>query len=222
MPELSTSLKKLANLSAPLAHALRLKGKARIPGERLASEIRARTSERWTWARKSPVMRLRRRWDPHFVQTTVSLADKRSKMRANSVLLIEDDPDYARFVSAVLSHSGGAFEIRAAPTLRSGLDTVRSFRPDVILLDLGLPDCSGPETFRCVKAHAPETPIVVLTANDDEATALQAAEDGVQDYLVKGLQQPRVIARCVKMALRRHARHNAGKSPAGHPEIYFG
>lgn len=155
-------------------------------------------------------------------QTPVSLADMTGKMRTNSILLIEDDPDYTRFVSAVLSNCGGAFEIRAAATLSGGLDTANRYRPDLILLDLGLPDCSGHETFRRVKAHAPETPIVVLTANDDEATAMQAAEDGVQDYLVKGLQQPRVIARCVKMALRRQARHDAGKSPADHPEIYFG
>jgi DNA-binding response OmpR family regulator len=122
------------------------------------------------------------------------------------VLVIEDDPEYRIFVTTVLAASGKPFEVRTAATLAEGLETLALFRPDVILLDLDLPDSTGYDTFLRVRRRAGGTAIILLTALDDDYTALRAAEDGVQDYLVKGLQQPKIIARCVNMALRRQAR----------------
>ena len=143
-------------------------------------------------------------------------------MPQNSVLLIEDDPQYTELVAAVLSGGNDCFEMRSASTLQTGLDAVKRLNPDIILLDLDLPDSAGYETFLRVRAQAPETPIIVLTGTDDDETALKAAEGGVQDYLVKGLQQPKVIARCVKMALHRHSRRVVKKVPLALPELYWG
>lgn len=128
-------------------------------------------------------------------------------MQSNKrVLVIEDDPEYTQLVTTVLAGPGNPFEVRSAATLAEGLDAVIRFSPDLILLDLDLPDCSGYDTFLRVRARAEGTPIVVLTGLDDDRTALRAAEDGAQDYLVKGLQQPKLVARCVNMTLRRQAR----------------
>lgn len=157
-----------------------------------------------------------------YFKTLPYRSDKLSKMRKTSVLLIEDDPEYTRLVTAVLSGSASSIDLHAAATLHAGLALAARLKPDLILLDLNLPDCSGYDTFLRVKVRIPETPIVVLTGIDDEATAMKAAEDGAHDYLVKGLQQPKVIARSVKMALRKHARRNPNKDAVACSELYFG
>ena len=139
-------------------------------------------------------------------------------MGQHRVLLIEDDPDYAQLVNAVLAANGDTFVVQTTATLREGLAAATHFRPDIILLDLDLPDSSGYETFLRVRALA-FAPIVVVTGTDDEAMALRAAENGAHDFLVKGLQQPKVIARCVKMVLRRQAPKAAALTC---PELYYG
>jgi DNA-binding response OmpR family regulator len=130
------------------------------------------------------------------------------------ILLIEDDPDYEQLVRAVFSGSGNALEIRSAESLASGLVSIARYKPDVILLDLSLPDCSGYETFLRVRECAGETPIIVLTGLDDDQVAIQAVEDGAQDYLVKSLTQPNLIARSMKMAVSRQNRQSR-LSPGG-------
>ena len=139
-------------------------------------------------------------------------------MRPHRVLLIEDDADYTDLLTAVLSARPGAFEIQKAAVLSSGLSMLGCFHPDIILLDLDLPDCSGYQTFLQVKSRAPQTPIIVLTGNDDEAMALKAADDGAHDYIVKGLQQPKAVERRVQMVLRR----NAQPERLARSELYYG
>lgn len=139
-------------------------------------------------------------------------------MRPHRVLLIEDDANYAHLLTAVLSARPAAFEIQTAAVLSTGLSMLTSFRPDIVLIDLELPDCSGYQTFLRVKARVPETPIIVLTGDDDEAMALRAADDGAQDYIVKGLLQPKAIERRVQMVLRRSAQPER----LARSELYYG
>jgi DNA-binding response OmpR family regulator len=80
------------------------------------------------------------------------------------ILIIEDDEDYLRLVSAVLTRSEEAFEVKTARTLAEGVACVERFHPEIILVDLNLPDSTGYETFLRVKAQAGGVPIVVLTA----------------------------------------------------------
>src|SRR5690349_11315732 len=124
---------------------------------------------------------------------------------ANSrrVLIIEDDEDYQRFVSAVLAGSEEAFEVKIARSLAEGLVLLKQCHPEVILVDLNLSDSTGYETFIRVQQQAEGIPIIVLTAVDDDHTAIQAVKDGAQDYLVKSLIQPKLIARSMNMALQR-------------------
>ena len=82
---------------------------------------------------------------------------------------------------------------------------------DVILLDLGLPDCSGMDTFKQTRARAPKTPIVILSSADSEALALQMIQEGAEDYLVKSSCDAEALARAVRRAVVRHkSQGNAG------------
>jgi CheY-like chemotaxis protein/MinD-like ATPase involved in chromosome partitioning or flagellar assembly len=119
------------------------------------------------------------------------------------ILIIEDDEDYKRLVSAVLARSEEPFDVRTAHSLADGIALLKQFHPEVILVDLNLPDSTGYETFLRVQAEAGAVPIIVLTALDDDKTVLQAIKDGAQDYLIKSLIQPKLIARSMNMALHR-------------------
>jgi diguanylate cyclase (GGDEF)-like protein/PAS domain S-box-containing protein len=75
--------------------------------------------------------------------------------------------------------------------------------PDIILLDLGLPDAQGLEAIRRARAAAPRVPLVVLTALDDESVAARALREGVQDYLIKGQIDARGLLRALRYAVER-------------------
>jgi len=120
------------------------------------------------------------------------------------VLLIEDDEDYERLVREVLRGSE-TFEVRSAPNLVAGLSLIDQVSPAVILVDLNLADSSGYETFVRVRDHAQRIPIIVLTGLADDQTAVQANQAGAQDHLVKGLTHPKLIARCINMAISRQS-----------------
>jgi DNA-binding response OmpR family regulator len=122
------------------------------------------------------------------------------------ILIIEDDEDYKRLVSAVLARSEEPFDVKTAHTLAEGILLLKQFNPEVILVDLNLPDSTGYETFLRVQAEAGVIPIIVLTSLDDDNTVLQAIKDGAQDYLIKSLIQPKLIARSMNMALHRLGR----------------
>ena len=119
--------------------------------------------------------------------------------------MIEDDLDYERLVREILGNSE-CFEVHSAPSLSVGLDRIDRYSPEVILVDLNLSDSSGYETFLRVRERAPGIPIIVLTGMDDEQVALRAVEEGAQDYLVKNMVQPKLLARCMSMALSRQKR----------------
>jgi DNA-binding response OmpR family regulator len=135
-------------------------------------------------------------------------------MPRKRILLIEDDPNYEELISAVLTACGDGFEVKSASRLDAGLVLIQQYVPDLILVDLNLPDSSGYETFLRVREHTRGIPIVVLTGLDDDQAAVLAVEDGAQDYLVKSLIQPKFIARCVHMALSRQKRQVARKESA--------
>jgi Flp pilus assembly CpaE family ATPase len=132
------------------------------------------------------------------------------------IVLIEDDQEFAQLVSAALPED--TFEIRRAPTLAAGLALVERFQPEVILADLNLADSTGFDTFLRVRKCAQEIPVVVLTGLDDDETAIRAVEDGAQDYLVKSSFQPRLLARCVNLALTRQRQ----SAPRANPEASHG
>ena len=121
-----------------------------------------------------------------------------------NVLLIEDNPDVARSIRQILqSQRGNAFLLEDADRLDAGLECLRADRRDAVLLDLSLPDSTGLGALTRVRACAPHTPIIVMTDLDDEALALQATEQGAQDYVIKGQADGNTLARVIRYAVER-------------------
>jgi signal transduction histidine kinase len=89
--------------------------------------------------------------------------------------------------------------------LADGLASMTKQPPSVVLLDLNLPDSHGAETFRKVLDHAPGVPVVILSGQDDEALAMKALHQGVQDYLVKGDISSAHLERVMRYAIERQA-----------------
>lgn len=104
-----------------------------------------------------------------------------------SVLLVEDDPQHAESIKAMLERVHEFdFVIKHCYKLQEGLKILENDKFDVILLDLGLPDSAGFETFQSFHQQAPGIPIVIFTSLFDEEIALKTLNSGAQEYLFKG------------------------------------
>jgi Flp pilus assembly CpaE family ATPase len=123
-----------------------------------------------------------------------------------NVLLIEDNPDYTELVQHWLSAAGEgvAYILNWTDSLAAGMRRLSQGGIDVILLDLGLPDCTGVETFTSTRAYAPGIPIIVLSAGDSESLALQMIQEGADDYLVKSTCNAELLLRAIRYAIERH------------------
>ena len=120
------------------------------------------------------------------------------------VLLVEDNPGDADLILAMLEDSRSTrFEFERATHLAAATARLATGGIDLVLLDLGLPDSVGLDTLTAVRAAAPGTPVVVLTGNSDESTAVQAVRSGAADYLVKGMADARGLARTLRYAIER-------------------
>jgi PAS domain S-box-containing protein len=120
------------------------------------------------------------------------------------VLLVEDNPGDARLIVEFLRDvKGTVFEAQGAGDLSSSLDRLSHAGIDIVLLDLGLPDSQGLDTFVRLKNGARGAPIVVISGLDDERVALDAVRAGAQDYLVKGRIDGDVLSRVIRYAIER-------------------
>jgi Flp pilus assembly CpaE family ATPase len=126
-----------------------------------------------------------------------------------SVLLIEDDPDYAALVHKWIRQSPQGRNVVLNWTESLAAATQRTPQGDInlILLDLTLPDSEGLATYRAVKRVAPSTPVIVLSSADSESVALETIRLGAEDYLVKSACTPDVLMKAVFYAVLRH-QHN--------------
>ena len=117
------------------------------------------------------------------------------------VLVIEDEPPMRRFLRAMLRASG--YQVVEAETAREGLVQAAGRNPEVILLDLGLPDADGVEVARQLR-RTTGAPIIVISARGKEADKVAALDNGADDYLTKPFGAPELLAR-IRVALRRAA-----------------
>ena len=123
---------------------------------------------------------------------------------ALTLLLVEDDPGDARLIRELLAEDGASdYHLLFADTLADGLAWLEQGEIDVVLQDLTLPDGHGLECVRRIRRHAGRVPLVVLTDLNDEALALQAVQEGAQDYLVKGTINGHALGRCIRYAIER-------------------
>jgi len=116
------------------------------------------------------------------------------------VLIVEDDVDISRLLRLELEDAG--YRVSCFDTGMRGLAAIREERPDLVILDLGLPDLSGAEIARRVRRTDP-TPIIILTAADDVETKVTLLNAGADDYLAKPFHVEELLAR-VGVQLRKH------------------
>jgi len=134
--------------------------------------------------------------------------DERDKPIA--ILIIEDDPADARLIRKVLKDVPGInCQDKYAINLAEGMNLLSHDNISVILLDLNLPDSQGIDTLMALKTGHAHTPIVVLTAPDDEKTTLEALKMGAQDYLVKGQIDGHMLWRALRYAIGRKQAEDA-------------
>ncbi len=127
------------------------------------------------------------------------------------ILLIEDNPGDVRLIRELLAEvTDTSFHIAWADRLSSGLDRLAQGEGvDVVLLDLGLPDSQGLDTFARLHARAPHLPVVILSGLSDEVLAAKAVRNGTQDYLVKGRIDGNLLRRSLRYAIERQQRQQA-------------
>jgi two-component system, OmpR family, KDP operon response regulator KdpE len=124
-----------------------------------------------------------------------------------SVLAIDDDPAIRRLLKAAFD--GTEYKLIEAENAAEGIDAVAKKRPDLILLDLGLPDVGGLQVIKTVRGWS-STPIIIISGDGDEDQKVEALEAGADDYVVKPFGVAELFAR-MKVGLR-HAQAAGGGS----------
>lgn len=118
---------------------------------------------------------------------------------AATILVVDDEPNITQLLKLYLSRSG--FQVETAANGEEALRKTRALRPDLIVLDLKLPDIDGLEVCRRVRAEG-DTPIIMLTARDEDIDKIVGLEMGADDYITKPFNPREVLAR-VRAVLRR-------------------
>jgi two-component system, cell cycle response regulator len=137
--------------------------------------------------------------------------------QAVRVLLVEDSRTDAALVGSVLEHSDAArFQISVVGSLADALASLARQCPDVVLLDLTLPDSDRLETHRAVRNRNPDVPVVVMTGLQETGLGQAAVQQGAQDFLAKGSVSGEQLANTLLFAIDR-ARHTGGRAALRDP-----
>jgi DNA-binding response OmpR family regulator len=125
------------------------------------------------------------------------------------VLVVEDDlVDFLSVERALCEGSGRHYDLDWAATIEKGKRMLEDKEFDAILLDLGLPDALGVDSVIHMNANAPKTPIVVLSGEENQATAIGAVGAGAEDYLRKDMLSGRRLDERIRFAMERHRLRN--------------
>ncbi|HVU42598.1 MAG TPA: response regulator transcription factor, partial [Xanthobacteraceae bacterium] len=108
------------------------------------------------------------------------------------VLVVDDEPPIRKLLRMGLSANG--YQVLEAPNGKTAIEMLRE-KPDVIILDLGLPDFQGHDLLRAIRANSESVPIVVLSSRGDEAGKVQALDFGADDYVTKPFGMDELLAR---------------------------
>jgi two-component system KDP operon response regulator KdpE len=136
-------------------------------------------------------------------------------VRPLTVLVIDDEPQIRRVVRHALEADGA--RVLEAASGRDGLDLAAAERPDLVVLDLGLPDITGLDVCRDLRAWS-AVPVLVLSARHSDHEKATLLDAGADDYVTKPLRPLQLAAR-VRALLRRCRRQGAAPSTAGEPEV---
>lgn len=135
-------------------------------------------------------------------------------MKTPRILIIEDENQIRRFVRIALEAEN--FDVIEADSGTRGLIEASTRQPDLVIVDLGLPDLEGKEVIRQIRGWS-EMPIVVLSARDREEEKVAALDIGADDYLTKPFGMPELIAR-----IRAHLRRRQSNENQGDSIVHFG
>lgn len=125
------------------------------------------------------------------------------------VLVVDDEPPICKLLRVGLGTEG--YAISEAVNARDAIARIEAEEPDLVLLDLGLPDMTGQELLRLWRGEGRTLPIVILSSRTDEAGIVQALEAGADDYVTKPFGMRELAAR-LRVALR-HKLHQQGEKP---------
>lgn len=128
------------------------------------------------------------------------------------IVLIEDDVEIRRLAAAALSQEG--HDIESADRALDGLELAVKGDPDLVVLDLGLPDIDGTELLRMIRAVS-QVPVIVITARGADETVVATLDSGADDYLVKPFSMAQLEAR-VRAVLRRQGTGEQADLAVGH------
>ena len=110
------------------------------------------------------------------------------------IVVIDDERTIQATLTAVLGRHG--FDVETAPTAAQGREKIADFKPDLVLLDLGLPDADGLEVLKDLKASQPGLPVMILTANDSLANAIESIKLGAFHFLPKPYAVEELVSLC--------------------------
>src|ERR1700692_2816290 len=127
-----------------------------------------------------------------------------------SILVIDDEKEIVRALQRGLTAHG--YHVLAANTGQEGLNATRRHHPDLLLLDLVLPDMSGLEVCRRIRSES-NVPILILSVKDTEYDKVEALDLGADDYVPKPFGMDEVLAR-IRVALRHAAQVQSGTEPS--------
>ena len=119
------------------------------------------------------------------------------------ILLIEDDEADVLILRRTLVQTSLKFKIKNANNLSNAVELIKSEKFDILLLDLGLPESQGPETFDRISKIAENIPIIVLTGLKDLEVGINLVKKGAQDYLVKGDFDYKLLERAIMYSIER-------------------
>ena len=117
------------------------------------------------------------------------------------ILVVDDEPDVIKVITMSLNMRQPAWEVIGAQDGQEALERIETEHPDVVLLDVGLPEMSGFEVLKTVRLFS-DVPIIMLTVRDDEQSKVQGLELGADDYVTKPFSHLELLAR-VRAVLRR-------------------
>ena len=121
------------------------------------------------------------------------------------ILLVEDNPDDEKFIESILSDSTREhLHINCVTNLKEAIRCVKKHDYHIILLELSLPDSEGLDTLMQIDAESPDTPIIVLTGNENTQLGIEAVQIGAQDYLPKADITGQMLTRSIRYAVERH------------------
>jgi len=134
-----------------------------------------------------------------------------SEVTEGRILIVEDDEEIVDVLRRTLRAEG--YEVRADPDGEAGLHSAAEFLPDLIVLDLGLPDIDGLEVCSRLREES-EVPILMLTARAETEDRVTGLDSGADDYLIKPFERSELLAR-IRALLRRHPPHGSALLTAG-------